>query len=141
MIYLVSAWLATVHFFIYARAKFIWPSPLVEELDHLLVDTSGYNSAGFADGVTPCSLYVQGPQTLGRQTAGQWMRIGFHDFVTANIKAGTGGMDASIGFETLREENSGSAMNDSLSFFLPFVNKYASSSYLSRLNYRLLSLV
>lgn len=49
------------------------------------------------------------------------------DFVTANVTSGTGGIDASIGFETLRPENSGSAMNDSLSFFAPYVNKHVSS--------------
>lgn len=36
-------------------------------------------------------------------------------------------MDASLGFETNRDENHGAAMNDSLTFFAPFVNKYASS--------------
>jgi len=35
-------------------------------------------------------------------------------------------LDASLGFETNREENHGAAMNDSLTFFAPFVNKYAS---------------
>lgn len=49
--------------------------------------------------------------------------------VTADIAAGTGGIDASIGFETLRPENSGSAMNDSLGFFAPFVNVHRSSEY------------
>lgn len=40
--------------------------------------------------------------------------MSFHDFVTADVTAGTGGIDASIGFKTLREENSGRAMNDML---------------------------
>jgi hypothetical protein len=54
---------------------------------------------------------------MGRTTAAQWIRVAFHDFVTADAAAGTGGLDASIGFETLRAENSGTAFNDSFSFF------------------------
>lgn len=57
-------------------------------------------------------------------------RVAFHDFAPANVALGTGGMDASLGFETDRDENHGAAMNDSLTFFAPFVNKYASSQSL-----------
>ncbi|PAV17307.1 heme peroxidase [Pyrrhoderma noxium] len=98
----------------------------VDELEHLLVDTGGYNNGGFKAGVTPCSLYNQGSQNLGRQSAAQWIRVAFHDFATANVALGTGGLDASIGFETNRDEDKGAAMNDSLTFFAPFVNKYVS---------------
>ena len=56
-------------------------------------------------------------------------RVAFHDFSTANVALGTGGLDASIGFETNRDEDKGAAMNDSLTFFAPFVNKYVSSEY------------
>ncbi|KAK1234317.1 hypothetical protein PQX77_002481, partial [Marasmius sp. AFHP31] len=56
------------------------------------------------------------------------------DFATANVAAGTGGIDASIGFETLRPENSGSAMNDSLSFFAPYVNAHVSMADLIALS-------
>ncbi|KAJ7101959.1 heme peroxidase [Mycena epipterygia] len=100
----------------------IWPSPIIDELEHLLVDTDGFNDAGFQKAITPCTNYVSGSQLLGRETAAQWVRVAFHDFATADVQAGTGGIDASIGFETLRPENSGSAMNDSLAFFVPFVN-------------------
>ena len=58
--------------------------------------------------------------------------MAFHDFVTANTTAGTGGIDASIGFETLREENKGSAMNDSFTFWRPFMNQAVSSTLLAR---------
>ena len=68
---------------------------------------------------------------MGRTTAAQWLRVAFHDFVTANVVAGTGGIDASIGFETLREENSGTAFNESFSFFRPFVNPLISSEFSS----------
>jgi len=66
---------------------------------------------------------------MGRTTAAQWIRVAFHDFVTADVASRTGGLDASIGFETLREENSGSAFNDSFAFFRPYVNPVISSNY------------
>lgn len=101
--------------------------------------------------ITPCTNYVSGSQLSGRETAAQWLRVAFRefslfivhaictpdsqhaiyadDFVTADVEKGTGGIDASIGFETLRPENSGSAMNDSLAFFAPYVNAHTSSEY------------
>ena len=107
----------------------VLPNPQASLLEHLLVDTHGAHTSGFANAVTPCKNYVNGAQTLGRETAAQWIRVAFHDFVTAHVVNGTGGIDASIGFETLREEDSGSAMNDSLSFFRPFANPKVSSEY------------
>lgn len=50
------------------------------------------------------------------------------DSAPYNITDQTGGVDASIGFETLRAENSGSAMNDTLGFFANFTSAYVSSS-------------
>jgi hypothetical protein len=110
-----------------STGAFFYPNPQSSFLEHILVDTHGAHSSGFANAITPCSNYVSGPQTLGRETAAQWLRVAFHDFVTANVTEGTGGIDASIGFETLREENSGSAMNDSLGFFRPYVSSKISS--------------
>ncbi|KAF8181865.1 heme peroxidase, partial [Mycena galopus ATCC 62051] len=107
---------------VWSLASGTWSNPVIEELEHLLVDTNGFNDAGFQKGITPCTNYVSGSLLLGRETAAQWVRVAFHDFVTANVKAGTGGIDASIGFETLRPENSVAAMNDSLASFAPFVN-------------------
>lgn len=132
-----------------AETVLTWPSPLYDSLEHLLVDTSGANDAGFKAAITPCTNYVSGSQLLGRETAAQWIRVAFRafylvsclkssvypflktfiadDFATADVEKGTGGIDASIGFETLRPENSGSAMNDSLAFFAPYVNAHTSS--------------
>jgi hypothetical protein len=122
-----------------------WPNHVINELEHLLVDTDGFNDAGLQKAITPCTNYVSGSQLLGRETAAQWVRVAFRrsllishssnaangsppdDFATADVESGTGGIDASIGFETLRPENSGSAMNDSLGFFAPFVNAHVSS--------------
>lgn len=51
------------------------------------------------------------------------------DFITADVATGTGGLDASIGFETLRPENVGVAFNDSLFFFSIFFNDRTTSKY------------
>src|SRR3954471_22273753 len=106
----------------WTEAALHYPSPLSSRLEHLLVDTDGSFRSGFKDAINPCTNYVSGAQTLGRQTSAQWLRVAFHDFVTAHVDQGTGGIDASIGFETLREEDSGSAFNDSFAFFRPYVN-------------------
>ncbi|KAJ7810992.1 heme peroxidase [Mycena olivaceomarginata] len=119
------ALLASFAFFSLTLAA-AWPNHVINELEHLLVDTDGFNDAGLQKAITPCTNYVSGSQLLGRETAAQWVRVAFHDFSTADVESGTGGIDASIGFETLRPENSGSAMNDSLGFFAPFVNAHVS---------------
>jgi hypothetical protein len=108
------------------NAAFFYPDPQSSFLEHILVDTHGAYWSGFAFAITPCSNYVSGAQTIGRETAAQWLRVAFHDFVTAHVDEGAGGMDASIGFETLREEDSGTAFNDSLTFFRPFVSSKVS---------------
>ena len=48
--------------------------------------------------------------------------------MTADVAAGTGGIDASIGFETLRPENVGVAFNDTLFFFSFFINAKVSTA-------------
>ena len=115
-------------------ATFYYPDAQISLIEHILVDTHGAHSSGFADAITPCTNYVSGAQTVGRTTAAQWLRVAFHDFVTANVSAGTGGVDASIGFETLRTEDSGTAFNDSLRFFRPFVNEHVSMADLISLS-------
>lgn len=110
-----------------AYGAFFFPNPQSSLIEHILVDTHGAHRSGFADAITPCTKYVSGSQNFGRETAAQWIRVAFHDFVTAHVAEGLGGIDASIGFETLREEDSGSAFNDSFAFFRPYVNSRISS--------------
>jgi hypothetical protein len=114
-----------------ADAAFYYPNIQDSLLEHILVDNWGAYASNFSSAITPCTNYVtqKGAPALnsGRTTAAQWMRVLFHDFITANISAGTGGIDASIGFETARGENSGSAFNDSFTFWRPFVNNAVSS--------------
>ncbi|KAF6236205.1 hypothetical protein HO173_005835 [Letharia columbiana] len=103
---------------------------IIKEIEHLYFDAA---PAGMLSAITPCSNYYD-PSTgasnnsLGRNTAAEWIRIAFHDFVTANIYSETGGIDASIGFETTRAENVGPAFNDALTFFSYFINDKVSMS-------------
>ncbi|KAH7018640.1 heme peroxidase [Macrophomina phaseolina] len=117
-----------------ARAALHYPNALISRMEHLLVDTDGSFRSGFKDAINPCTNYISGAQTLGRQTSAQWLRVAFHDFVTAHVDEGTGGIDASIGFETLRAEDSGSAFNDSFAFFAPFVDAQTSMADLVALS-------
>ncbi|KAI0114586.1 heme peroxidase [Hypoxylon sp. NC0597] len=107
---------------------FYYPSPAASALEHILVDNWGAYASNFSSAITPCDNYVTevGLPAINsrRTTAAQWLRVAFHDFATADIAAGTGGLDASIGFETEREENSGTAFNDSFTFWQPFVNAF-----------------
>ncbi|KAF2085263.1 heme peroxidase, partial [Saccharata proteae CBS 121410] len=107
---------------------------LTHRLEHLLVDTDGAYRSGLKDAITPCSNYVNGPQTMGRQTSAQWVRVAFHDFITARVAEGTGGLDASIGFETWRDENVGTAFNDTFGFLAEFVDEVTSMADLLALS-------
>ncbi|KAF2092774.1 heme peroxidase [Rhizodiscina lignyota] len=125
----IPSFLLPVAFFAFlpfVRASLHYPDPLTSRLEHILVDTDGAFRSGFKDAITPCDNYVSGSQLLGRETSGQWLRVAFHDFVTARVVNGTGGIDASIGFETLRAEDTGSAFNDSFAFWRPYVDAHTS---------------
>ncbi|KAH6709093.1 heme peroxidase [Leptodontidium sp. MPI-SDFR-AT-0119] len=91
----------------------------IDELEHFLVDNGGYNSVPFASAVSPCAKYsgfAAGGSNQGEQTSAQWVRFAFHDFVTADLSAGTGGLDASLGFEGTRDENKGLFVDDTMKF-------------------------
>lgn len=76
-----------------AYSNGIDPRDVYEEMEHIMVDNGGTNSDGFVDAVTPCSNYVgfaSNATDRGEQSSAEWTRIVFHDFVTANVSAGTG---------------------------------------------------
>lgn len=65
----------------------------IEEMEHIIVDNGGTNSDGFVAAITPCSTYLgfaANATNRGEQSSAQWVRMVFHDFVTANVEAGTG---------------------------------------------------
>ncbi|KAL2051140.1 hypothetical protein ABVK25_008569 [Lepraria finkii] len=102
----------------------------IKEIEHYYLDAATHS---FFSAITPCTNY-QDPTAaapnngLGMQTAAEWIRTAFHDFVTGSIYTGLGGLDASIGFETTRTENVGPAFNDALLFFSFFYNAQVSMS-------------
>lgn len=116
------------------KTAFYYPDPQTHLLEHILVDNWGAHASNFSSAITPCTRYVTetGDAAInsGRTTAAQWMRVLFHDFITADVHAGTGGVDASIGFETARAENKGSAFNDSFTFWGGYVNDFVPSKSL-----------
>ena len=75
--------------------------------------------------MTPCSF---GGNIGGRQFAAEWIRTAFHDVATAEVAAGTGGLDGSIWFELDRAENGGSAFNNTFSFFANLYSVRASAA-------------
>ncbi|KAF7318058.1 Peroxidase [Mycena chlorophos] len=106
---------------------YIWPSPY-DALEDAYTVSGGFGDGGIVDGVNPCSLSPIGGRLPGRQAAAEWLRLAYHDVATFNSTTGLGGLDASIGFETERPENIGSAMNTSLVFFAAFQTKTSSMS-------------
>ncbi|KAH8667468.1 heme peroxidase [Tricladium varicosporioides] len=117
-----------------AYAAFWYPDVSRSLIEGIFVDAHGNHATGFVDAITPCSNYVSGAPNIGRMTAAQWIRVSFHDFVTHHTSDGSGGLDASIGFETDRNENAGAAMNDTMRFFRNRVNAKVSSADLLALS-------
>ncbi|KAH6645225.1 WSC domain-containing protein [Truncatella angustata] len=99
-----------------SHGAYIWPSEH-DFLEDILYLQSGYIHFGFIDGVSPCSF---GTNIEGRQNAAEWIRTAYHDMSTHDAAAGTGGLDASILFELDREENPGSAFNNTFGFLSNF---------------------
>jgi Peroxidase len=93
------------------EAQVTWPNA-IDELEDVMFLNTGYRSRGFGAHVTPCSFSEFGP---GRQTAAEWLRIGFHDMATTNVfNPPHGGIDASIQFELNDGENIGLGFNTTL---------------------------
>ncbi|KAM5373013.1 hypothetical protein ACJZ2D_007224 [Fusarium nematophilum] len=104
--------------------QYIWPSAY-DEIEDIFSLQSGYLARNFVSGVTPCS---QGGNVKGRQNAAEWIRTAFHDMITHDRKAGTGGLDGSIWFETTRPENNARAFNNTFNFFNYLYSTKASAS-------------
>ncbi|XEV04849.1 hypothetical protein FSHL1_010136 [Fusarium sambucinum] len=93
--------------------QYIWPSEY-DEIEDIFSLQSGYLGRNFSSGVNPCS---QGGNVKGRQNAAEWIRTAFHDVITHEARSKTGGLDASIFFETTRPENNARAFNNTFNFF------------------------
>ncbi|KAH8823985.1 heme peroxidase [Flagelloscypha sp. PMI_526] len=73
--------------------------------------------------------FASGCVTRGSTTvAAQWVRLAYHDMSTHNVTGGTGGLDASIRFETDRSQNIGVGMSNSLNDFAVSLTPFTSFS-------------
>ncbi|KAI0839932.1 heme peroxidase [Hypoxylon sp. FL0890] len=98
---------------------YTWPDAQIDQLESILYQHNGYRQYGLAFGVAPCNNMANMQET-GRDDSAEWFRTAYHDMATADVQAGIGGIDASIGFEADRPENKGKAFNESLGFFVGF---------------------
>lgn len=102
-----------------------WPSA-IDELEDVMFLNAGYKSKGFGGHVTPCSFSEFG---VGRQTAAEWLRIGFHDMATTNVFFEPhGGVDSSIAFELNSGENLGPGFVSTLETYAALYNSRLSMS-------------
>ncbi|KAH8088913.1 heme peroxidase [Cristinia sonorae] len=109
-------------------AENTWPNRLLYELDSQLYDREGYNARNLPVAMRPdCSFFFFG-DSPGRSNAADWIRTAYHDMATHNSAEGSGGLDASIRFETGRPENAGTGFNNTLIFIRPLANRYFSLS-------------
>ncbi|KAF8849870.1 heme peroxidase [Acephala macrosclerotiorum] len=100
-------------------AQVTWPSS-IDELEDVMFLNTGYKNRGFAAHITPCAFSEFG---AGRQTAAEWLRIGFHDMATTNVFFEPhGGIDASIAYELNDGENVGAGFNTTLHTYAGFFN-------------------
>ncbi|KAH8894639.1 heme peroxidase [Thozetella sp. PMI_491] len=108
-------------------AAYTWPDPLTDEIERMLYEQNGNDFATPGLGMPTCAA-IPGdrPPFSGRSNAAEWVRTAYHDMATADVVAGTGGIDASIGFESSRAENPGLAFSESIGFFVPFQSTRAS---------------
>ncbi|KAF5611785.1 WSC domain protein [Fusarium sp. NRRL 25303] len=107
-----------------AQGKYIWPAKS-DFLEDLFAMQDGIIRFGFTDLVVPCGFNSNEP---GRQLSAEWIRSVFHDTITHDKAKGTGGLDASIMFETHRDENNGAAFNHTLSELHEFVSPRSSGA-------------
>ncbi|KAF2715325.1 hypothetical protein K504DRAFT_497197 [Pleomassaria siparia CBS 279.74] len=95
-----------------AQAGYVWPSKH-DAIEDLLFIQSGYIRFGsLSDQIQTCAFGANQP---GIQKTAEWVRTAFHDSITHDAAAKTGGLDASIMFELDRVENLGAALNSTLS--------------------------
>ena len=96
-----------------------WPSA-IDELEDVMFLNTGYRSRGFGSHVTPCSFSEFGP---GRNTAAEFLRVGFHDMANGNtFIEPRGGIDASLAFELNNGDNIGTGFASSLTTYAGYLN-------------------
>ncbi|KAL6697029.1 heme peroxidase [Trichoderma pleuroticola] len=107
------------HFWLPTEADYIWPNAQIDELERELYEQENPfdgpgSTVSFVDG---CSGPAERALGIGRSFGAEWIRNAYHDMATADVSAGTGGLDASIVFEMDRSENVGDAFQETLGIF------------------------
>ncbi|KAF7301124.1 Peroxidase [Mycena indigotica] len=110
-----------------SQAHYIWPNKH-DILEDSLTVSGGLGQSGMMAEIATCGAAPFGGRLVGRQSAAEWLRVAYHDMATHDVHTGLGGLDGSIGFETDRPQNIGSAMNTSMVFFATFQGKTSSVS-------------
>ncbi|KAF8671159.1 peroxidase family [Rhizoctonia solani] len=111
-----------------ASADWTWPNPVWDEIEEITQVQGGVFRSGVLDGVTPCGSFPQsGNSDPSRQASSEWLLTAYHDAITHNAQEGTGGVDASLIWETNRAPN-GRAFNGTFGFMLNYYSIRASMS-------------
>ncbi|KAF8750532.1 peroxidase family [Rhizoctonia solani] len=111
-----------------ASADWTWPHPVWDEIEEITQVQGGVFRSGVLDGVTPCGSFPQsGNSDPSRQASSEWLLTAYHDAITHNAQEGTGGVDASLIWETNRAPN-GRAFNGTFGFMLNYYSIRASMS-------------
>ena len=113
-----------------SAAEYVWPSEN-DFMEDLLYLQSGFNRLGFVDGALTCGFGENNP---GQQNSAEWIRTAYHDMATADVAAGTGGLDMSIMFETNSGENAGKAFNNTFGHLSSFQTTRSSGADLLALS-------
>ncbi|KAH7338651.1 heme peroxidase [Rhizoctonia solani] len=113
-----------------ASADWTWPNPIWDEIEEITQVQGGLFRSGVIDGVSPCNAFPQsGTGDPSRQASSEWLRTAYHDAITYNAQTGTGGVDASLMWETDRSENKGGrTFNSTFGFMMNVYNIRASMS-------------
>ncbi|KAL7943661.1 heme peroxidase [Trichoderma barbatum] len=119
--------LASCSLWLPSNADYVWPNETIDELEKMLFEQQTPFESSLATFVVPCTATGL---AIGRSFGAEWIRNAYHDMATADVQAGTGGIDASIVFEKDRPENPGGAFQETLDFFRP---RYTARSSLSDL--------
>lgn len=106
-------------------AAYTWPSPMFDELERLRFEhrVPGRLTRDLTPliGVFPCdNPEVVAKRVPGNSVLAEWIRTAYHDMATADVDAGTGGLDASIAWELDRVENTGDGLNQTIGFLSGF---------------------
>lgn len=137
---IVMAWTRTILYSVLSsylwhpsNANYVWPNEEIDELERILFEQEsifGSSPASLASIVSDCSGFGAGSPGGGRNFGAEWLRTAYHDMSTADVNAGTGGLDASIIFETDRPENPGKGFSET---FLSFKGVHTTRSSMSDL--------